>query len=65
MEYLLLALVCPVAMGLMMWMMMRGNRSAPSSGPDPEVARLRAELDELRQTRQASGEQDPHPGYSR
>ncbi len=64
MEYLLLVLACPVGMGLMMWLMMRGNKSAPSSGPDPEVARLRAELDELRQTPQGGADQDAHARYS-
>lgn len=49
-------LACPVGMGLMMWFMMRGNRKAPSQSPmEPthdtsgaEVARLRAEVDQLR-----------------
>lgn len=49
-------LACPVGMGLMMWFMMRGNRKAPSESPvesshdtaGAEVARLRAEVDQLR-----------------
>jgi len=47
--YLLAVLVCPIAMGAMMLVMMRGNHSheAPAS-TDDEVARLRAEVDQLR-----------------
>lgn len=60
MEALLLGLAvlaCPVVMGVMMWMMMRGSGSQQSgSQPDQaaaaEVARLRAEVDELRAGRE-------------
>jgi hypothetical protein len=51
-------LACPLGMGLIMWLMMRGGNSRPdSAGPQPasmtpaqqtELTRLRAELDQLR-----------------
>ncbi|WP_020389676.1 hypothetical protein [Kribbella catacumbae] len=53
--YSLALLACPVGMGLMMWMMMRGKKQPDQSqeGPGPsqtdaELTRLRAELDQLR-----------------
>jgi hypothetical protein len=66
---LLYALACPVGMGAMMWMMMRGNRdrptpSAPIAGqPGPwesdpresELARLREEIQHLRAGQPAAG----------
>ena len=56
--YLLPALACPAGMGVMMWMMMRGNRHAqPPPGVesrDDELTRLRRELDELEQRHGAS-----------
>ncbi|WP_020388718.1 hypothetical protein [Kribbella catacumbae] len=58
MEQSLLALAvlaCPVGMGLMMWLMMRGKKgpAPPQEGASPsradaEIASLRAELDQLR-----------------
>ncbi len=50
--YALALLACPVGMGLMMWMMMRGKGHGSASSPDAanadEVTRLRAEVDQLR-----------------
>ncbi len=57
MEALLLGLAvlaCPVGMGVMMWFMMRGSGSqqSGSQGDQAEVARLRAEVDQLRASRE-------------
>jgi hypothetical protein len=52
--YALAVLACPVGMGLMMWMMMRGGKQttpvppAQPSGSDAELVALRAEVDQLR-----------------
>jgi hypothetical protein len=52
--YLLAVLACPIGMGVMMLLMMRGNHGhkvEPSS--DDEVARLRAEVEQFRAERSA------------
>ena len=48
--YGLAILACPVGMGVMMWMMMRGGKQETSSGasPDEGLAQLRAEVEQLR-----------------
>jgi hypothetical protein len=49
-------LACPVGMGMMMWMMMRGQGKTGDGQhgePQQEVARLRAEIDELKAERAA------------
>ena len=64
--YGLAALVCPLGMGLMMWMMMRGQRGGATSTGDGadsvgagdragEVAALRAEIEQLKADRVAHG----------
>lgn len=52
----LAVLACPVGMGAMMWLMMR-RPAAPPGEPGQEVARLRAELDQL----QGDASRDRHP----
>lgn len=53
----LAVLACPVGMGVMMWFMMRGSGSKGSGSQGDqvathEVARLRAEVDQLRAARE-------------
>lgn len=61
-------LACPVGMGAMMWLMMRGGHSnsgqrgpgTPGEAQQMELARLRAELDQLKAAeRDRAG--DPRP----
>ncbi|MHB1929523.1 MAG: hypothetical protein ACYDEN_00045 [Acidimicrobiales bacterium] len=70
--YGLAALACPVGMGVMMWLMMRGggrNQQVgqppmpmagsfdPGSEREAELARMRAEIDQLRAAQ--AGQRDP------
>ena len=52
--YGIAVLACPVGMGAMMWMMMRGQRGTDSSpkGPD-QIAELRSEIEQLKAERAA------------
>jgi hypothetical protein len=55
--FALALLACPVGMGAMMWFMMRGSggQGSGSQGDkaaEQEVARLRAEVDQLRAARE-------------
>jgi hypothetical protein len=54
--FLLPVLVCPAAMGLMIWLMMRGGHRAESPTSAPLDAGERAELDQLRAARGTSAE---------
>jgi hypothetical protein len=60
--FLLPVLACPVGMGLMMWFMMRPHRQTSDTGrdTDAEVARLRAEVDQLRAAQREPAHVDEH-----
>ena len=56
--YLLPALACPIGMGVMMWVMMRGGKKPAATPPvveeDQELAALRAEVAALRTAQDGS-----------
>jgi hypothetical protein len=54
----LLLLACPVGMGLMMWLMMRGGHrpSTPDADHEQELAQLRAEVERLRVSQEHGGD---------
>ena len=63
--YLLPALGCPVAMGAMMWFMMKrpaGSQQTPPPGEltahDQEITALRAEMDQLRAAQRIPARQE-------
>lgn len=68
--YLLALLACPVGMGAMMWFMMRGkghthtDESAKTEQhpEDVEIAKLRAEVAELRTARRDFSDRGGRPG---
>jgi hypothetical protein len=59
-------LACPVGMGVMMWLMLRGHgqQHEGTSAQDAEIAALHAELDQLRaaQREQAGDRVRPEAG---
>lgn len=62
----LIYLACPVGMGLMMWVMMRGQRdttdqrdSTPTEAQKQEIAQLRTELDQLRNDKAPTSDHTP------
>lgn len=57
-------LACPIGMGLMMWLMMRGQRKdqpKASHGQEAEIVRLRAEVDQLRAAERDSRDRQTGP----
>lgn len=64
MTTLLLVLACPISMGLMMWLMMRGGRQASMSTPEHieqrrRIVALERDLAELRAAREGSDTDAP------
>ncbi|WP_116050928.1 hypothetical protein [Amycolatopsis palatopharyngis] len=51
--YTVAILACPVGMGAMMWMMMRGQGKNTGSGQPEQVRQLRAEIDQLKAERES------------
>lgn len=65
--YALALLACPVVMGAMMWMMMRGQQPTPqaTAAKQEELADLRAEIDQLRAERpEQVGRDAERPGIA-
>lgn len=58
--YSLPVLACPLGMGLMTWLMMRGGKKDPSAA-DAEVAVLRVEVDRLRAIQEAQSRTPAQP----
>jgi hypothetical protein len=47
----LAALACPVGMGAMMWMMMRGKKEDTGGQSQQQVEQMRSEIDQLKADR--------------
>lgn len=64
--YFLLVLICPLGMGLMMWLMMRGggHRKNDDGAAERELARLRTEIATLQPATAAFDERHPGSGPS-
>jgi hypothetical protein len=60
--YALALLACPVGMGLMMWMMMRGGNKQPvaaeTANKQAELTRLQAQIDQLQATQRDNQRSD-------
>jgi hypothetical protein len=60
----LIFLACPISMGVMMWMMMRGTRHAAATpGDEARIQRLEQELRELRGEIDANREPEPSASH--
>jgi hypothetical protein len=57
--YLLPTLVCPIGMGVMMWLMMRGKKSPATVTEDIELQQLRSEVDALRASQDSAHKRVP------
>ncbi len=65
--YTLLLLACPVVMGAMMWMIMRGSGTRADSSAQEEIAQLRNQVEQLRveQPRDSEAPARQSPGKAR
>jgi hypothetical protein len=66
--YALVLLACPLGMGAMMWMMMRGQHASAPAEPAvsrTEVAELRAQLEHLQAQQPETGHSVVLPGGGR